>query len=165
MHCINLQKRFGRRFKVRYAEDYFAQYGPNAQTEDPWYMEIPCENGSIAPWGGFELVACTKTAGPVANRLKAIPFTRVAQDGDDGANVVFGVEHFDVVAKLMKPRRRRRLSEAARRWLADAGAKTRFQPGTRGPHTARTCVPRPQPDSKGRREPTTPFRPLNYTHA
>jgi len=38
----------------------------------------------------------------------------VAQDGDDGANVVFPLEHFQEVAKITKPRRRRRLSERQR---------------------------------------------------
>ena len=33
--------------------------------------------------------------------LKALPFTTVHQDGDDGANVLFEVEHFDEVASRL----------------------------------------------------------------
>lgn len=146
-NCINLRERFGDRFKVRYVQDYFAEYGPNAQTEDPVYMEVPCANGFIAPWSGTELVACTARAGAVARKLGALPFTTVVQDGDDGANVAFPVERFEEVAAVMKPRRRRRLSPTARRRLAEAGVNTRFKSGIHGPHTARPCVPRALPDS------------------
>jgi hypothetical protein len=109
MKCINLRQQYGDRFKVRYGEDYSAEYGPNARIEAPVYLEIPCANGFIAPWSDSELVACTKTAGAVARKLKALRFTTTAQDGDDGANVVFPVDRFEEVAAIMKPRRRRRL--------------------------------------------------------
>jgi hypothetical protein len=109
--CINLQQRFGRRYRVVYEESYHAQYGHNARTEDPWLQIISCLHGHICLWGDDKLAACTDKAGPVAKALKALAFTQTAQDGDDGANIVFPVEHFDEVAAIMKPRRRRRLSE------------------------------------------------------
>jgi hypothetical protein len=58
-----------------------------------------------------------------------LPFTTTAQDGTDGATVVFDVEHFEAVAEIMQPRRRRRLSPEARQRLVEAGAKTRFGHG------------------------------------
>jgi len=122
--CINLQDRFGRQYRVGYEESYYAQYGPNATTVDPWYMEIRCQNGTIGPWGGDDLVACTKSAGPVAQALKALPFARVHQDGSDGANVVFPLERFDEVATIMRPRRKRCHSEVTREKLARTWFKT-----------------------------------------
>jgi hypothetical protein len=132
--CINLKKRFGRRYRVTYEESYHAEYGPNARVEDPWLMIIPCQYGEICPWGDDNLAACTKTAGRIAKRLKALPYCRVVQDGDDGANTVFPVDHFDEVASIMLPRRRRRLSPEARQRLAEAGAKTQFSSGTQKRH-------------------------------
>lgn len=134
MQCINLKERFGRQYRVEYEESYHAEYGPGARVEDPWLMIIPCQYGAICPWGDDNLAACTKAAGRIASRLKALSYTRVVQDGDDGANIVFPVAHFDEVASIMLPRRRRRLSPEARERLAEAGAKTRFSRGTQKCH-------------------------------
>jgi hypothetical protein len=138
---INLRQHFGRRFKVVYAEDYGVQYGPRATTQDPWYMEIPCQNGTIGPWDEGHLVACTRTAGPVVQRLKALPFVQVHQDGTDGVNVVFPVDRFEEVAEILKPRRRRVLSPEARQAAAERLASYRFSPAVGVPKTGLGCVP------------------------
>ena len=39
--CINLKERFGDRFQIELDESYHGQYGENARTVDPWYMQIP----------------------------------------------------------------------------------------------------------------------------
>jgi hypothetical protein len=62
----------------------------------------------------------------VAKRLKALPYCRVVQDGDDGANVVFPVDRFEEVAAIMRPRRRRRLPERQR--VAVAERLRKYQP-------------------------------------
>ena len=87
--------------------------------------------GHICPWGGSLLAACTKIAGKIANRLKRLPFAQVAQDGDDGVNVVFDVQHFDTIADIVKPRQRRTrvLSEEQRRNLIAAGRQFRLSTG------------------------------------
>jgi len=132
--CLNLKRRFGQRYRVTHEESYRAEHGPGARGEDPALMIIPCQYGEICPWGDDNLAACTKAAGQIAKRLKALPYTRVVQDGSDGANIVFPVDHFNEVASIMLPRRRRRLSTEARQRLAEAGAKTRFSPGTQKRH-------------------------------
>ena len=101
-------------------------------------MIILCQNGEICPWGGENLAACTNTSGPVAKRLKALPFATVAQDGTDGANVVFDVEHFDEVAAIMRPRKRK-LSEEHKAKLAAANAPFRFKPGSQTSSEAPGC--------------------------
>ena len=53
------------------------------------------------------MAACTRASGAVAKWLKALPLTTVAMDGDDGANVAFNVAHFDGIAEIMKPRKKR----------------------------------------------------------
>ena len=114
MDCVNLKRTFGRKYRVRYEESYYAEHGPDARVEDPWLIIIPCRNGEICPWGGQNLAACTNRAGPVANELMRLPFTTTAQSGDDGVNVVFDVKHLEKVAQIMKPRTRRRLSASER---------------------------------------------------
>jgi hypothetical protein len=149
MQCVNLRERFGRYYVVNENRLYTKQRG-TGQLSDPWQQVLLCRNGHICPWGNNLLAACTVKSGQVAKRLKALPFTTVAQDGDDGANVVFPVEHFEEVAAIMKPRRRRRLSE--RQWAAAVERLRKYQP-TKGQSvkdiarqcrkTARTGVPIP----------------------
>lgn len=114
MNCVNLKREFGTKYRVRYEESYYAEYGETARREDPRLMIIPCRNGHICPWGGRELAACTRHSGPVASALKALPFATVAQEGDDGCTVVFDAQHLETVAEIMKPRIRRRLSPEER---------------------------------------------------
>ena len=52
----------------------------------------------------------------------------MVQDGDDGVNARFHVNHIDEVAKIMKPRRRRRLSDEQRRAAAVRLAEYQFRP-------------------------------------
>lgn len=144
--CLDIRDRFGRRFKIEYEESYRAERPEFRTAEALWLTVIPCRHGHICPWGGDNLAACTKTAGPVARRLKALPFVDVAQDGSDGVNVVFHVEHLEEVAAIMQPRRRRVLSEPARVRLAEAGARTRFGRGIQTAPNERPCVPMPLDD-------------------
>jgi hypothetical protein len=48
--------------------------------------------------------------GGIAQALKALTFTTLHQDGSDGADVIFPVDRFEQVAKIMKPRKRRRMT-------------------------------------------------------
>jgi len=131
MDCINLKLRFGSRFKVRYEESYYAERGNRAHGEEPWLMIVHCQYGHICPWGGQTLAACTDNAGRIAKKLERLKFTTMAQDGDDGVNILFHGDHFEEVAQIMRPRRRRRLSASQRENLRRAGEKTRFQAGLR----------------------------------
>jgi len=127
--CINLRERFGRRYRVEYEESYFAEYGSHARVEDPAYMILLCKYGHIYPAGGNLLAASVDGHPIVANRLGRLPCCRVEQDGDFGElTVVFDVADFDTVARIMRPRRRRRLSAAHRDRLVAAGAASRFTP-------------------------------------
>ena len=119
MKCINLKQRFGDRYKVAYEQSHYADHGAGTRTDDPWLQIIPCLHGHICPWGGDLLSACTDRRGPVAKHLAELPFTTLVQDGADGVNVTFNVAHFDEVAKIMKPRRRCRLSESQRQAAAE----------------------------------------------
>lgn len=90
-------------------------------------------------------MASTNASGAVAKCLKALPFTEVVQDGSDGSNVTFDLEHFDEVAQIMKPRKRRRLSEEHKARLAASNAKYRFQPASQSRETGQDCEVRGRP--------------------
>lgn len=107
MECINLKRQFGDRYRVAHEESR------RGRLIDPWLMIIPCGHGHICPWGGSNLAACTDRPGQIVGRLKRLDFTTVVQDGDDGANITFDAEYFEVVAEIMRPRKRARKTRLA----------------------------------------------------
>jgi len=136
-----LAERFGRQYRIEYEESYFAQYGPRARVDDPWLQIVPCRVGHICPWGGSKLAAVTNTPGPTARKLAILSGASLWQDGSDGATVLFDVALFPQVARLMHPRRCRRLSDEQRAKLIEAGAKHRFSNGAGARSEGRPCVP------------------------
>jgi hypothetical protein len=119
--CINLRERFGDRYRVGYEESYYAQYGEHARVDDPWLRIILCRHGHIYPQGGDMLAASTSKRGPVAGALVRLDCTTVLQDGSDGVNVAFHADHFEEVAAILKPRRKRQVSDEERARLASMG--------------------------------------------
>ena len=69
------------------------------------------------------------TKEPSANQNLRSAQARVEQCGRDGMNIVFDAQHFDKVAEIVKPKRRRRLSGKHRQKWIEAGQKTRFRHG------------------------------------
>ena len=143
MECVNLKERFGKRYRVRYEESYYVEHGSRAWGDDPWLQVIPCDLGHIFPHGGNLLAASTNRRGATAKKLMALPGVTVHQDGDDGVTVLFPVESFDQVAALMRPKRRRVVSEAERQRLRLLGAKYGFQHGCGARGASAICVGSP----------------------
>ena len=142
MECINLKRRFGDRFKVKYEESYYAQYGPHARIEDPCYMILLCRHGHVYPHGGESLAASTDRRGSIAKRLAGLDCVTVVQDGDDGITATFGAGDFDRIAEIMKPLKARpRLSEKHKAKLLEAGREHRFSAGSRSPENALESCP------------------------
>jgi len=146
--CIDLKKRFGKRWKVTYEESHSAEFGENGRTSDPWLMIVPCRHGHLFPWGGDLLAASTDRRGGVARKLRALDCTQIRQDGDDGLTASFHVDDVKVVAKLMKPRTRRRLSPEHKAKLAAASARYRFPAGSKAPNQGLKSTIAPQPVSE-----------------
>lgn len=81
--CINLEERFGQRFKVVYEESYYTERTMNSLV-DPWLMVIPCRYGHIFPHGGNTLAASVDGHTRIAGLLRCLPCCKVHQDGDGG---------------------------------------------------------------------------------
>lgn len=121
--CVDLKKQYGGRYRIE------NELGGHRIT-DPWQAVIVCRHGHLYPIGGARLGASTNHRGPVAKRLAALDCTTVVQDGDDGINVTFDVSHLRVVARIIKPRSRRRLSAEHRRKLLASNCHSRFSNGS-----------------------------------
>jgi hypothetical protein len=145
-NCVNLRAKFGDRWKITFEPSYYADRGPLGRTDDPWLQQIECVHGTICPWGDDKLGACTKHRGPVASQLAALDCVTVAQEGTDGSNATFHIDDIEIIAEVMKPRRKRQVSPAMREHLRNIGATTRFSPehGVGAPNQAlkSTIAPR-----------------------
>jgi hypothetical protein len=74
-------------------------------------------------------LAAAPLADPAGFRHQGVvhPCCELYQDGSDGVTVLFDVADFDQMAAIIRPRRRRRLSEARRLACAEHLAKVRPQ--------------------------------------
>ncbi len=116
MKCPNLRELYGNRFRI--GHDPIAV--TPSQRKDPWMMTIPCRGGAVIyPHGGDVLAVEIDYRPHLAKRLAAIPGVRLHQCGDGERTFLFPVDLFDQVAELVKPRRRRRLTQEQR--AANAG--------------------------------------------
>ena len=120
-----------RRWKWHYEESFKAERMRSTNPSAPWYVEVLCKNGTIYPISEFYLAACVEGRPNMPSRLKKIDGVSQHQ-----GNVVFKFHALllDDVAKVMRPRRKRRVSpEAIARWratLAELHAK-RYDQGKR----------------------------------
>jgi hypothetical protein len=129
--CPDLKALAAGKYRLKREESYHVEHGKHGRSMDPWLWMIPCQHGHMFPFGSGLLGASTDRRGGIARRLAALPGCRVHQDGDDGLTVVFPEAMFEMVAAILKPRRRRRWSEAQRaRAIAEGrllGVKPRVQ--------------------------------------
>lgn len=100
-NCLNLRSRYGDRYVIKFEESR------QGRERDRWLMVIPCKLGHVFPFGGTKLAASVDGHPKLARKIAALPGCRVHQDGSDGMTIVFDAEHFDAVAKIMRPKRRR----------------------------------------------------------
>ena len=120
---INLQDDFGDRYRVTYEESYFVERSRQTVV-DPWLMIIPCRFGHIFPHGDDILAASVDGFPKIAGRLRRLAGVHIHQDGDFGElTVLFPVGTFDTVAEIMRPRRRRQLTDQQRAELAERGRR------------------------------------------
>jgi len=136
MSCVNLMQWYSKRFKIGWDPAYDPKHRP-ADKLDPWYMVVLCERGEIYPYGGNLLAAEVDGRPITAKRLRNLECTTVVQDGDDFVAVTFDAVDFDTIAELLKPRRRRQVSESEKQRLQSMGAKHGFKPQKRLPDHSR----------------------------
>jgi hypothetical protein len=123
--CINLLARFGDRYRIGWDPAYDPKHRPKDKL-DPWMMLVLCERGEIFPYGGNLLAVGVDNRPITARRLAELGLLLV-QDGDCEKTFVFPIERFAEVAEIVNPRRRRQVSDAEKRRLAEMGRRHGFQ--------------------------------------
>ena len=119
--CVNLEERFGRRYRIGW-EANGATKALWPKEEWPWLMELRCHAGMVSPWGGELLQAWTDKP-RVGAKLRRLPCV-VHVKGDEEVVIRFHVVHIEAVLAILKPYRRRQVSEAEKERLA--GFSKRF---------------------------------------
>jgi hypothetical protein len=106
---IDLRERFGGKYRITWDE---AREG---RDESPWLMQIPCAGRGVTvyPHGGSTLAVEVNNRRGVSARLAELGLTQ-HQDGDREKTFLLDVADFDRVAAVVRPRRRRHLSERVR---------------------------------------------------
>jgi hypothetical protein len=121
MTCIDLQARFGRRYRVSFEADG-ATRSQWPESDRPWLLEIRGRSGVVYPQGGEILVAMTPRP-RLGAKLRALPCVLTAR-GDTETVVAFHVDDAPAVFALLKPYKRRQVSAAERERLAALRART-----------------------------------------
>jgi len=105
---IDLKQLADRKYKIALDESYEAEQGGKL-----WYYQIPCRKGHIYVHGEGTLGAYVK-GGKMVSKIRAIPGTRIHQNGDGEATFVFQPDVLDQVAEAIGARRRPRLTDEQR---------------------------------------------------
>ncbi len=124
MTSPDLRALYGARFRITFDEAAEGRSGRN----DPWMVQIPCAGKRIMIYlhgAGLLAVQCDNRPS-IAKRLADLGL-RLVQDGDAEKTFVFPVERFEDVAAIVKPRRRRVLSEEGKALLARHRSPFLFQ--------------------------------------
>jgi len=113
---VDLEASFGRRFKVSWEADG-ATRNQWPREAWPWLMEIRGRHGLIHPYGG-ELLCAVSNTGHTGAKLRRLPFVLDAR-GDQETVIRFHVDHVKDVFGIIRPYRRRRVSEETRKRLRE----------------------------------------------
>jgi hypothetical protein len=134
---INLQERFGQKYRIGFDE---AAVNGN----DPGMQTIPCRFGTIYPHGGDYLAVEVDGHPRIAKQVAAIPGIVLHHDGDDEKTFVFPVSLFNQVAAIVEPKRVKRLSDEQRARLVEAGQVYQFKDGAKGVFPERQAPEKPK---------------------
>ena len=120
--CVDLWRTFGNEYKI-VTDPAYDPTGIRRVNVDPWYFTIPCKFGTIWENGGDTLAVDIDYHDQIANKVRAIPGVTVKCDGDREKTFLFPLSLFARVARLVQPRRRRRMTPEQRAEAAKRLAK------------------------------------------
>jgi hypothetical protein len=143
MPPVDLRKLAGTRYRLGH------DHKPDVRaTDDPWLLTIPARFGHFYAHSATHVGFATKSRGPTARALAALPYVTVLQDASDGLNLAFPVDRFDEVAQIARPHKRPVMSDAQREAAIERLMEHRFQPNAAAlcPENERLAVQTPQDD-------------------
>jgi hypothetical protein len=109
--CVNLMERFGSKYRVTFEDGYDAK---GKHSPDPAMMELRGRFGTIYAHGPGTLAVMCDRHPAARKQLTNLVSCRLVQDGDHEATFVFDAERFREVAAIVKPRRKRQMTDEQR---------------------------------------------------
>lgn len=115
---IDLKRRFGKKYRIFMDEAWKAedsQSNPDKVKDKPWYYEIRGKYGVIYLNEANKL-AVRITGNRIKSRIKT-EYRNILSlylEAEDESIFLFNPENFEIVAKLIKARRKRQISEKER---------------------------------------------------
>jgi len=127
MTCINLLDLLGDNYRITFDSAYSARGVPRNKL-DPWMMQIPGQGRGVTiyPYGADMLAVEVDRRPSIVAKLKAIEGLKLHQDGDIEKTFLFDVALFEQVAEVVKPRRKRQVSDQRRQELVSYGRRYGF---------------------------------------
>src|SRR5262249_32920072 len=143
MTCINLLTLFGDGYRITFDEAYNPRNVPRVKL-DPWMMQIPCQGRGVTiyPHGGTTLAVEVDRRPSIAAKLAALEGLKLHQDGDTEMTLLFDVGLFEKVAEIVRPKRRKMLTDLQRQTLT----KHAFQCRDGAQESTLKRAPTPQAD-------------------
>ena len=141
--CTNLREVFGAKYRITFDPAYSPRNVPRAKL-DPWMMQIRCAGRGVIiyPHSGTILAIEVDRRPSIAAKLAAMEGVKLRQDGDTEKTFLFDARLFDQVAQVVKPRKRRLLTDTQLQALLKH--QRRFEAGAQKSTLKR--APTPQAD-------------------
>ncbi len=135
VEMIDLKKRFGKKYRIFMDEAWDTEdsiSNPDKLKDKPWYYEIRGKYGKIYLYGSNKLAVHINSNG-ISSRVERdnTDIFSLYLKTSEGSIFLFNPKYFEFVAKLIKAKRRRQITEEHRVKLVEAGKNFRFSTGIR----------------------------------
>ena len=111
MDPINLDECYGKKYQITY--DQAAALESRGRC-NPWYYIIPCKFGAEIYPHSDKLLSVMVLGKRLMKKVSKIPDVRLHQSGEEEAVYLFLPQQFKAVAAIVKPRRKRAMSQTAK---------------------------------------------------
>ena len=131
---IDLKKRFGQKYRIFMDEAWYvetAESFPDKIKHRPWYYEIRGKYGTIYLYGTNQL-AVRITANRIKSRIKT-DYRNILSlylEAEDESIFLFSPVNFEIVAGLIKARRKRQITNEQRQLIIERTRNYRFERST-----------------------------------
>ncbi len=123
---IDLKKQYGTKYKIQLDES--ADILNQEKSERLWYYRIPCKYGHIGVWGKKTLSYYCDRPRFITKLIGLVEINgwEIVQRGESEIQFTFRTSQFYEVADVVKPKKKRQLTEAHLARLLKSSAGNRF---------------------------------------
>ncbi len=141
---VDLKKQYGKKYRIFMDEAWDAEdshSNPDKVKDKPWYYEIRGKYGTVYLYGTNKL-AVRITGNRIKNRIKAeyADILSLYLEAEDESIFLFSPDNFEIVAKLIKAKRKRQITEEQRKLIIERTKEYRFQRSKMADNGSNSCA-------------------------